>query len=61
LALISEKGIYYIAYSDISTGVFHIQEIDNIDELKDILFKISPKEFILPLDIENKEEIEDYI
>ena len=61
LAMISNNWKYFLAYSDVSTWVFNIQQIDNLEELKDTLFKISPKEFVLPLDIENKEEIEDYI
>jgi len=61
LAIISNNGKYFLAYSDVSTWIFHIQEIDDLEELKDVLFKISPKEFVLPIDIENKEEIEQYI
>lgn len=61
LAMISNAWKYYLAYSDVSTWVFNIQEIDSLEELKDTLFKISPKEFVLPLNIENKDEIEEYI
>jgi len=61
LAMISNNGRYFLAYSDVSTWIFHIQEINDLEELKDVLFKISPKEFVLPIDIENKEEIEQYI
>ena len=61
LAIISNNWKYFLAYSDVSTWVFYIQEIDDLEELKDVLFKISPKEFVLPIDIENKEEIEQYI
>lgn len=61
LTIISYDKTYCLVWSDISTWVFNIQEIKKLDELKDILFKISPKEFIIPLDIENKEEIEEHI
>ena len=61
LAIISNKWKYFISYWDISIWVFYIQEIESLEKLKDILFKIQAKEYILPLDIENKEEIENYI
>ncbi len=61
LTIISYNHKYYLAFSDISTWVFNIQMVDNLKELKDLLFKISPKEFIIPLDIEGKEEIEEHI
>jgi len=61
LGIISHNWKYILAYSDISTWVFYIQEINNLNLLKDILFKISPKEFIIPLNIENKDKIENYI
>jgi len=61
LTTISYHQKYYLAWSDISTWIFNIQEIDNLNELKDIFFKINPKEFIIPLDIEDKEKIENHI
>jgi len=61
LTIISYNKNYYLAWSDISTGIFNIQEVDNLKELKDLIFKINPKEFIIPLDINYKEELEEHI
>ncbi len=61
LAIYEEKWKFYITWADISTGIFYIQDFENIDDLKEAIFKIFPKETILPLNIEYKDEIEEYI
>jgi len=61
LSCLSNKWKYFLAWWDISEWIYHIQEVDNLDTFKDTIFKIYPKEIVLPLNIENKEEIEDFI
>jgi len=61
LAIYEEKWKFYITWADISLWIFYIQDFDNIEELKDAIFKIFPKETILPVNLEHKQELEDYI
>ena len=61
LAIYEENWYFYIAWGDISLGIFYIQDFSSLDELKDSIFKIFPKETILPIDINKKKELEDYI
>ena len=61
LSIVYEKWKYYIAWWDVSTGQFFTSVCADLEELKNSIFKIYPKEFVFSLNIHWKEEIEHYI
>lgn len=45
---------YGLCYADISTGEFRLTEVDNKDDLKAEIYRISPSECVLPENLEDK-------
>jgi DNA mismatch repair protein MutS len=60
-SIYSDGKAYGLAYCDISTGKFRTTSFSSLDELKSEIANIEAKEVLLPEDLQNKEELIDYL
>ncbi|SFM83851.1 DNA mismatch repair protein MutS [Thermodesulforhabdus norvegica] len=51
-AIAGTDGTWGLAWTDISTGEFRISEVNKIDELKEEISRISPREALIPQSLE---------
>ncbi len=61
LALIEKNNFFGIAFADLSTGDFYVTELEGIQNLKKELYRISPKEVIMPEKTFSVEELKNLI
>ena len=61
LALIEKNNVFGIAFADLSTGDFYATEIEGIQNLKKEIYRISPKEVIMPEKTFSAEELKSTI
>lgn len=61
LAIVEKNNVFGLAFADLSTGDFYATEIDGIHNLKKEIFRINPKEVIIPEKIFSAEEIKNLI
>lgn len=57
LALIEKNNLFGIAFADLSTGDFYATEIDGLEKIKKEIYRINPKETILPSKLFSQAEI----
>ena len=61
VAIYEENWKYYIVWWDISVWIFNVSEFSNIEDLKEQLFKIFPKEIVLVDKLSKNQDLKDYI
>lgn len=60
-SVVEDKGTFFVAWADSSTGAFHVRQCGSIESLTAFLARIAPKEILLSKHLFSRDAIEQFV